>query len=147
MRRLLALAQHPYASGHQYGDGPNWRMRVIREALSIIGMDQQVLRHGISREIYAMPLAKNWQEFLQRKTDDCVLERPSIKQIADACLERWILPRSVRRPEFYYWKREDTLQQLGFADRLNDPRVADLLDASTSASSDVIEQETLLTYS
>ncbi|WP_258190482.1 DUF4338 domain-containing protein [Candidatus Hakubella thermalkaliphila] len=108
MRRLLELGGHKYASGYRYGDGPNWRLRVAREALERIGLDGNVMRHGIRREVYGVPLTENWREYLLGEDDDAILERPTVKEIADACIERWLLPRSKRRPQFRAWKRGDT---------------------------------------
>ncbi len=110
MRRLLELDGHPYASGHRYGSGPNWRLRVIREALIRVGMNTDLLRHGIAREVFAMPLATNWRAFLQGGDVECVLERPSLEAISAACLERWVIPRSRRCPEYADWTREHTVQ-------------------------------------
>lgn len=112
MRELLDLDGHAYADGHQFGDGPNWRIRVIRECLGRIDMDPNLLRHGISREVYAMPLAENWREFLRGKTKDCILRRPSVDEISGAARGRWIVPRAIRRPEYKAWTRSDTLQLL-----------------------------------
>ena len=108
MRRLLELEDHKYASGYRYGDGPNWKLRVVREALKRVGVDENVMRHGIQREVYGVPLAENWREYLLGKDDDAILQRPTVKEIADACIERWLLPRSQRRPQFRAWKREHT---------------------------------------
>ena len=112
MRRVLELGGHPYADGHGYGQGPNWKIRVIREALSEINFDQGLLNHGIRREVFAAPLAENWREYLRGVADECVLRRPTASQISEACLERWVLPRSYRRPEFADWTRENTMELL-----------------------------------
>ncbi len=109
MRDLLAVDGHPYASGHGYGNGPNWRIRVIREALNRIGVDGDLLRHGISREVFAMPLAENWREYLKGETRECVLRRPSLGRIAKASLERWVIPRSQRRPAYKDWTWQDIM--------------------------------------
>ncbi|OIQ08182.1 hypothetical protein MOOR_21500 [Moorella thermoacetica] len=113
MRHLLELYGHPYAKGYKYGNGPNWRMRVVRAALKQLGMDQDLLRHGVTREVYVMPLAQNWREFLQGKTQECTVNRPSVEEIAAACRERWIIPRSQRFPDYVRWTREDTLGLFG----------------------------------
>ncbi len=112
MRELLDLDGHAYADGHQFGDGPNWRIRVIRECLGRIGMDPNLLRHGISREVYAMPLADNWQDFLRGKSKDCVMRRPSAREISRDAMARWLIPRADRRPDYVDWTRSDTLQLL-----------------------------------
>ena len=107
MRELLAIDDHKYANGHHFGDGPNWKMRVIRRSLSLIGLDENLLRHGIPREVYAMPLVKEWSKFLQGKVKRTVANRPNANEITKASLDRWILPRSERRPEFKEWSTND----------------------------------------
>jgi hypothetical protein len=112
MRRLLQVTGHKYANGHQYGDGPNWRMRVVRASLEMIGIEWDVLRHGIQREVYAAPLAENWQDYLLGNDSKALISRPPAQRIADACIERWIAPRAERRPEFQNWTRGDTWKLL-----------------------------------
>ena len=66
--------------------GPNWKIRVARAALEKLGINgNAVLRHGIEREVYAVPLATNWQEILlggQKNVRSCVLPA---SEIADFC--------------------------------------------------------------
>ena len=107
MRRLLALVDHRYSSGHQFGDGPNWRLRTIREALTRVGLSTDILRHGISRDVFVMPLATNWEAYLKQETDECELHRPSVGKIASAARTRWIIPRAERMPEWADWGEED----------------------------------------
>ena len=107
MRQLLSFDGHEYADGHQFGSGPNWRMRVIRKALSLIGLDEALLRHGIEREVYGMPLAQNWRKFLRGEARIYGSQRPSADAIAEACLERWLVPRSIRRPMYRSWSSAD----------------------------------------
>ncbi len=63
MRSYLEAIGHPYATGNRFGMGPNWKIRVARTALEKIGLDaDDILNHGIAREVYAVPLpylAKN----------------------------------------------------------------------------------------
>ncbi len=97
LRRYLEASGHPYASGNRFGMGPNWKIRVARTALEQLGIDgNAILKHGIKREVYAIPLAKNWQEILlgrQKNVRSCVLPA---SEIADFCLRRWIVPRAAR---------------------------------------------------
>jgi hypothetical protein len=63
MRDLLK--SHDIAVTNRFGDGPIWRMRVIRTAADILGFDADfLLKHSFQREIYAVPLAHNFKEFL-----------------------------------------------------------------------------------
>ncbi|MEW6223617.1 MAG: Druantia anti-phage system protein DruA [Chloroflexota bacterium] len=107
MRRLLELEGHPYASGHQYGTGPNWRLRVIRASLIRVGLDPALLRHGIAREVFVMPLAQNWRRYLKAIDDRAVIDRPSARDIGLAARTRWIEPRAARTPEALRWSRDD----------------------------------------
>lgn len=107
MRALLTHDQHKYADGHKFGSGPNWRMRVIRKSLSLTGLDENLLRHGIEREVYAMPLARNWRRFLKGESRIYGSERPTADAISKACRDRWILPRAERKPEYRDWSAED----------------------------------------
>jgi len=51
---------------NRFGDGPIWRMRVIRTAADVLGFDADfLLKHSFQRKIYAVPLAHNFREFLK----------------------------------------------------------------------------------
>src|SRR5690606_3026708 len=96
IRMILLEEQHPYANANQFGMGPNWRIRVVRVGLNKLGLDPNLVRHGIQREVYAMPLMDNWKSFLQGKSSPEKLERPTVEEISTAALARWIIPRSHR---------------------------------------------------
>ena len=108
MRALLQVEGHGYADGHQFGTGPNWRFRVIREAMRIAGVDGNLLKHGMHREVFMMPLAEDWQAFLLREQND--LQQTSllsVRQIAEVALSRWVIPRASRIPDWRNWSRMD----------------------------------------
>ena len=112
MRELLRREGHPYASGHGFGEGPNWRLRVAREAVRNIGLDPHLLRHGISREVYGIPLVSNWREGLCGKEEMEPIQRPSAALIGASAVNRWLLPRAQTRPEYQQWTREIIWEQL-----------------------------------
>jgi hypothetical protein len=112
LRRLVKAKGHNYADAHQYGDGPKWRMRVARVGLGMLGLDPDLLRHGIAREVYVMLLATNCREFLCNGVDEVHLDRPSVQEIASAALERWLLPRTARPREYTAFERTEILKQL-----------------------------------
>jgi hypothetical protein len=76
---------------NRFGDGPIWRMRVMRTAADILGFDADfLLRHSFQREIYAVPLARNFREFL--KGDHCRLryyDNP-LSDLVAYWKERWL---------------------------------------------------------
>jgi len=110
LRTLLALENHPYASGHQFGQGPNWRLRVTRVGLARLGLDDNLVQHGINRQVYAMSLAPDFKEFLCGQIRKPALVCPSASEIAIAALNRWVLPRASRNPEYRTFRRDQLLQ-------------------------------------
>lgn len=110
MRDYLRIKKHRYADQHEYGEGPNWRLRTIRAALLELDINQAVLRHGIQREVYLCTLAENALDILKsgRGTPD-VSRLETVCAISEKAKARWIVPRAERRPEFKAWRREDIL--------------------------------------
>lgn len=106
LRAYLKALGHPYATGHRFGMGPNWKIRVARTALEKLGIDgNAILKHGIEREVYAIPLATNWREVLlgnHRNVQSCTLP---LSEIAQFCLARWVLPRAERDKRYKTFAR------------------------------------------
>jgi hypothetical protein len=110
LRRLVKSKGHDYASAYRFGDGPNWRIRLARVGLGMLGFDPDFLRHGVTREVYAMPLATNYRKFLSGEEPNAHLDRPSTSEIASAALDRWILPRAARDPSFAAFERSQLME-------------------------------------
>lgn len=105
MIKLLIRRRHPYARGNRFGMGPNWKMRVIRVALTKLGLDPQKLNHGLQRGVYLAPLARNYDKFL--RGEERVLSKDvqdGIEAITQRIKNRWIIPRSMRNET---WKEAD----------------------------------------
>lgn len=113
LRMYLESLGHPYASGNRFGMGPNWKIRVARTALEKLGIDgNAVLKHGIGREVYAIPLARNWREILlgyHKNVYSCVLP---VSEISDFCLRRWIIPRADRDKRYKTFDRARIMECL-----------------------------------
>lgn len=114
LRNYLRAIGHPYADHHRFGEGPNWRMRTTRVALDALGFGRDILRHGIQREVFISLLANNAIRLLRTGRG-----RPNLSsllsadEVARLAIERWMLPRSQRRPEFIAWKVENLTALLG----------------------------------
>ncbi len=107
LRRVLQEDGHKYADGHQFGDGPNWRIRVARIGLQSLGLNPNgVLRHGIRREVYAMPIATNACAFLAGGDEEPLFDCKTVNEIADLARNRWLIPRGERRPSYRQFRRE-----------------------------------------
>ncbi len=110
MRQYLALRRHRYSKNHQYGSGPNWRLRTIKTTLQMIGLSPNLLRHGINREVFVCKLASNAERFLRGEVNRPYYKNLlSVREIGELTLERWVIPRAERRPDFVQWKRENML--------------------------------------
>jgi hypothetical protein len=76
---------------NRFGDGPNWRMRVVRTASDIIGFNSDVLlRHSYKRGVYAVPLTKNFRSFLLGKADRAIYYNLPLETLVKFWKERWL---------------------------------------------------------
>lgn len=111
LRDYLRDTGHKYADQHRFGQGPNWRLRTTRAALQALGFRDELLRHGIQREVFISNLASNAFAILRTgKGRPNLSSLLSTQQVADLALERWILPRARRRPDYRAWTRSDVMQ-------------------------------------
>ena len=113
MRTYLRRRRHSYFKDNRFGNGPNWRFRTIRAALEMMGVKRDVLQHGIHREVFACKVADNALEFLagnDKKPRYGLLR--SVREVSQEALERWVCPRSLRRPEYKHWDRNEIINQI-----------------------------------
>ena len=79
---------------NRFGDGPIWRMRVMRTAAELLGFDADfLLRHSFKRQIYAVPLAKNYKEFLNGTDNQPVYKNYPMAELVSYWRERWLKMR------------------------------------------------------
>lgn len=124
LRDYLRSVGHRYADQHRFGQGPNWRLRTTRAALKALGFRDDLLRHGIRREVFVCSLASNATTILcTGKGRPDLSSLLAVRQVADLALERWVLPRARRRPDYRVWDSSDVLPLL--SNRVsNQPRQA-----------------------
>ncbi|MED5500623.1 MAG: Druantia anti-phage system protein DruA [Pseudomonadota bacterium] len=114
LREYLRDIDHTYADHHRFGQGPNWRLRTTRAALSALGFKEDMLRHGIQREVFICELATNAASILNTgmgKPDVNTLL--SAKDISELALERWVIPRANRMPEYRNWNSHSLIDLFG----------------------------------
>lgn len=110
-RRLLALVQAhawPQARAKGWGKRKHWRNRreVVRKALGLLDMPYKLHIHGIERAIYVAPLGPRAREWLAGSEPKLTLTRRTVADLSRAALDRWVLPRAARRPEWKLFDRE-----------------------------------------
>ena len=98
----------------EMGTGPNWRIRVLRTGLRELGIDgDEVLLHGIRREIFAMPVADNARAYLRGDdTAPAFNRRRSVEEISRMARDRWIVPRAWRQPDYQSVSRDELIDSL-----------------------------------
>jgi hypothetical protein len=109
MRRFLKLKRDTYSKNYRYGDGPNWRLRASRRALDRLGLNPDLLKHGVRREVFVSTIAQNAQSLLRGKSKHVRYTKlPTVSEIGARAVQRWVLPRATLRQEYRYWTLEAT---------------------------------------
>ena len=137
LRDYLRAIDHTYADQHRFGQGPNWRLRTTRAALSALGFKEDVLRHGIQREVFFCELAQNATKILRTgKGKPDIGALLSAKEIGDLAVERWMVPRAERRPDFADWNSSNLVDLFGSQTRVlrKQLRNSDLLEGAAGGA-------------
>ena len=122
LRGYLRSVGDSYADSHGYGQGPNYRLRLIRKALVLLGLDPDMARHGLTREVFFCSLASNAIQFLRGDHKRVRYDQlPTVQEMGQAAMARWVVPRAERRPEFRLWQRERFMRELDGTDVHLDP--------------------------
>lgn len=89
---------------HGYGQGPNYRFRIIRHAFHKLDLSQELVRHGLSREIFMCQFSDESCSYLRGEVADIDYSTvPLASQLGRAALERWVMPRSLRDTGYKAW--------------------------------------------
>ena len=112
IRQYLSQIGHPIVGRNRFGQGPNWKLRVIRTCLEELGLSPDLLRHGVRREVYAIPLAHNYRDVLLGKTNQPNFYDLPMDSLVEYFKERWFLPRAARVQKYKTVARDDTLAKL-----------------------------------
>ena len=119
LRAYLRQIGHPYADHHHFGEGPNWRLRTTRAALKELGFRDDLLRHGIRREVFLCQLASNTVELLRTgKGRPDLSTLVGVREVSRLARERWIVPRAERRPDYKDWTNADLARSFGNRGRI-----------------------------
>jgi len=100
---LLEFAEthcKPTAKNIKWGTGFRSRREVIGKALHQLGLPLALQYHGIQRQVYVMPLARNAQSFLQGDVNVLNYYGDDANALFEYFRERWLLPRAERTQEY-----------------------------------------------
>ncbi len=108
VKNFLRKKGHPSGADYEFGNGPNWRLRAFKAALELIGLDSNLMKHGVRREVFATCVADNALDVLKGESDiACFNHLRAIDEVAEMCLARWVIPRAERTPEYKTWKNSN----------------------------------------
>jgi len=107
MKAFLAAEEDPVLSTYRFGRGPSYKLRVVRRCLERLGLPDELLRHGIRRQLFAAPLAENAREFLRGEAPKPQYFGLGAGELFRYFRERWLLPRAARDQSFKELRPED----------------------------------------
>jgi hypothetical protein len=78
---------------YKFGQGPNWKLRVLKKGLRELGFSEDMLSIGWQRGYYSCPLAENWQEYLLGESNQIQWKILDRNQLIKYWKNQWIIPR------------------------------------------------------
>ena len=74
-------------------------------------------RHGLTREVFFCSLASNALQFLRGEHKRVRYDQlPTVEEMGQAAMARWVVPRAERMPDFRSWQSEWFLRELDGTD-------------------------------
>ena len=90
-----------------WGKGVRNRRTVVKYGLRKLGLSDNLLYHGVKREIFITNLGTNWKEFLCGTQDSLIKYDYSSRDISDFIMSRWIRPRAERNQEYLRFEKDE----------------------------------------
>ncbi len=81
---------------YKFGQGPNWKLRILKKGLKELGFSENMLSIGWQRGYYSCPLAENWQEYLLGESNKPKWIKFSRSQLIQYWQKKWVIPRLDR---------------------------------------------------
>ena len=86
-----------------YGHGPSRKIKLLKKAFAHLELGN-FYEHGIKREVYLFPLAKNIEDVIHKDAQPSWFARP-FDDIVEYWRERWAIPRAGRTSQ---WREFDS---------------------------------------
>jgi len=95
-----------------YGDGPRSVWVNSRRASQLVGVKNNLLEHGVQREIFLFPLLTNLNSYVQDPSIAPLYYDASFEELSSWWKNRWLLERANRVTEWQNWKKERIEQSI-----------------------------------
>ena len=93
----------PTAKKERWGSGFRNRREVVKKCLAKVGLPSEWLYHGVQREIFVIPMARNSRQFLRGEHSRLLWYNQPAQDLFDFFKERWLLPRSQSDQTYKLW--------------------------------------------
>jgi len=97
----------PTAKQERWGTGFRNRREVVRKCLSALGLSSDWIYHGIKREVFVVPLARNTREFLRGEHTRLLWYQQSEAKMFEYFRDRWMLPRAAWDDRYRMFNRDN----------------------------------------
>jgi len=97
----------PTAKQERWGTGFRNRREVIKKCLPALGLSSDWVYHGIEREVFVIPLARNTREFLKGQHARLMWYHQSESEIFEYFRDRWMVPRASWDERFKSWSKDE----------------------------------------
>ena len=93
-----------------YGNGPSRKLRLFKESFKHLGLGG-FHRHGIRRQVYLFPLARNLPNVIQKGKRPLWIKRP-LDDVVAYWKYRWAVPRSKRITRWHSFKASNYFDEV-----------------------------------
>lgn len=113
IRDFVSVHGEPSAKHVRWGSGFRNRREVIKICLQQLGLPDDLVYHGVQRELFGVPLARNSLAFLRGEVNRLDWYNESAEELFHGFRERWLMPRAATyspeswsRHQWQIWKSE-----------------------------------------
>lgn len=108
MKKLAYAYKPPSYKKEEWGIGYRNKREVVYKALQVLNIPRNYCKHGVKRELFLAPLAKNYKHVLsQNKKPDYY--NITVEEITNFMKKRWVIPRSIRISDYKNWNNDKYL--------------------------------------
>lgn len=105
--RELALEHCDATAKHsRWGAGFRNKRELLRKALPLLDLSRELVYHGVQREIFVAPLARNATAFLRGEHQRLMGYNRSADELFAWFRERWLMPRAARNTAYHTFDPE-----------------------------------------
>lgn len=103
-----------------FGVGPRIVWQTYVRALGRLGLSSELLKHGIQREVFLIPLTRNLKGYMEGRASRPLYYHQSFDELAAWWRERWLLSRASRVNGWHDWNRSEIERMLTIVEGRSD---------------------------